>query len=130
MKILIKGLFSGLGTTFIYLFGGWDIALQSLLLFIVIDYATGMMKSYKSKVLNSNKGIQGIFKKLGMLCMVAVACVVDRLAGDTGLIRTTLIYYLVANEGLSIIENLGAMDIIIPDFLKEKLEQLSKGSDD
>ena len=130
MKILIKGLFSGLGTTFIYLFGGWDIALQSLLLFIVIDYITGMMKSYKSKVLNSNKGIKGIFKKLGMLCMVAVACVVDRLAGDTGLIRTTLIYYLVANEGLSIIENLGSMDLIIPDFLKEKLEQLSKGSDD
>lgn len=125
MNIAIKSIFSGIITTFIFIFGGWDIALQSLIAIIVIDYITGICKSYVNQKLNSNKGFKGIVKKLGMLCLVAVAVIIDRSMGDTGLVRNFIIYYLIANEGLSIIENLGEMDIIVPDFLKEKLEQLS-----
>ena len=62
-----------------------------------------------------------------MLCMVAIATIVDRIAGETGLIRTLIIYYLVANEGLSILENLGEMNILVPKILKDKLEQLRDG---
>ena len=50
---------------------------------------------------------------LCLLCLVALSVVVDNVAGNTGLIRTTIIYYLVANEGLSIIENLSEMNIRI-----------------
>ena len=106
------------------MFGSLDIALQTLLIFILFDYLTGILKSYKSKTLNSNKGIKGIKKKVGILLLVSISCFIDRLIGDSGLIRTSVIYYLVANEGLSIIENLGEMDILIPEFLKDKLEQL------
>lgn len=127
MYNIIKLIFSFLFTSLIYLLGGWDIALQSLLVVIVLDYLTGISKSYVSNKLNSNKGLKGIVKKLSMLCMVAIATIVDRIAGETGLIRTLIIYYLVANEGLSIIENLGEMNILVPKILKDKLEQLRDG---
>lgn len=127
MSKIIKTIFSFLSTSLIYLLGGWDIALQSLLIVIILDYLTGISKSYVSKKLNSNKGLKGIVKKLCMLCMVAVACIVDRVVGETGLIRTLIIYYLVANEGLSIIENLSEMNILVPKILKDKLEQLRDG---
>lgn len=129
MENVLKWILSGLTIIGTYCFGGLDNALISLLVFIAIDYITGLIKAYKNKKMNSKVGVIGILKKLGMLCMVAVGCVVDHLTGETGFIRTSIIYYLVANEGLSIIENLGEMDILVPEFLKEKLEQLKDKGD-
>ena len=128
MQSVIKSVISVVATTLIYVFGGWDIALQSLITVIILDYITGISKSYVTKKLNSNKGFKGIVKKLSMFCVVAVAVIVDRFIGQTGMIRTLIIYYLVANEGLSIIENLAEMDIIIPGILKDKLEQLKNNN--
>lgn len=130
MKIAIKSIFGAVSTTLLFILGGWDIALQSLIIVMVIDYLTGIGKSYVAEKLNSNKGLKGIVKKIAMLGLVAIAVIIDRLMGDTGLIRNFIIYYLVANEGLSIIENLGEMDIIVPEFLKNKLEQLKTSSED
>ena len=124
MQSLIKSVVSFIATTLMYLLGGWDIALQSLIIVIILDYLTGIAKSYVTKKLNSSIGFKGIIKKLSMLCIVAIAVIVDRFIGQSGMIRTLIIYYLVANEGLSIIENLGEMNIVVPDFLKERLEQL------
>lgn len=129
MQSAIKSILSAVATTLLFILGGWDIALQSLIIIMIIDYLTGIGKSYVAKKLNSNKGFRGIVKKLAMLGIVAIAVIIDRLIGDTGLIRTFIIYYLVANEGLSIIENLGEMDIIVPEFLKNKLEQLKDKGD-
>lgn len=124
----LKYILTFLGTVGVYLFGGLDVALQALLIAIILDYITGLMKGYKSKNLNSKTGLKGIFKKIGLLCLVALAVAIDKVAGDSGLIRTVVIYYLFANEGLSIVENLGEMDIIVPKVLKDKLEQLKEGS--
>lgn len=129
MQSAIKSILSAVATTLLFILGGWDIALQSLIIVMIIDYLTGISKSYVAKKLNSNKGFRGIVKKLAMLGIVAIAVIIDRLIGDTGLIRNFIIYYLVANEGLSIIENLGEMDIIVPEFLKNKLEQLKDKGD-
>lgn len=130
MQNTIKIVLGALSTVFVYLFGGLDIALQSLLIAIVIDYITGLLKATKKNNLSSKIGLKGIKKKIGILCLVALSVVVDRITGDSGFVRTMIIYYLVANEGLSIIENLGEMDILVPEFLKSKLEQLKdKGSD-
>lgn len=129
MKEFIGILNAGLGTVLIYIFGGLDIALQCLLMVIVIDYITGLIKSYKSSKLNSKVGIKGLLKKVGILCLVALSVVIDRLTGDTGYVRTMIIYYLVANEGLSILENLGEIGIIVPEFLKKRLEQLKDDKD-
>lgn len=125
MSGFLKWLVSSTTMILVYCFGGLDSALSSLLIFIVLDYITGLMKAYKKKEVNSKIGIIGILKKLGMLCMVAVGCVVDHLIGDNGSIRTVLLYCLIANEGVSILENLGEMDILVPKFLKNRLEQLN-----
>ncbi len=126
----LKMILSIIGTGCVYIFGGLDVALQCFLIAIVLDYITGLCKAYVTKKLNSKIGLKGIIKKVGLLCLVALAVILDRICGETGLIRTMILYYLVANEGLSIIENLGEMDIIVPQFLKDKLEQLKdKGSE-
>ena len=134
MEKIIKLVTSTSATLFVYLFGGWDIALQSLVVAIVLDYLSGLAKGYVTNTLNSSVGLKGIVKKVGILGLVALSVIIDNIAGNTGLIRTMVIYYLVANEGLSIVENLSAMDILIPDFLKNKLEQLkdsnSKGGNE
>lgn len=127
---LIKVIFGSMATFFIYLLGGIDVALISLIIVMALDYLTGILKAIKKKKLNSKTGISGILKKIGILCLVALSVVIDHLTGDSGFIRTMVIYYLVANEGLSIIENLGEMDVLIPDILKEKLEQLKDKDSD
>lgn len=120
IKILLGSILSGAT----YLIGGWDLAIQTLLVCITIDYITGLCKAYMNKTLNSQIGIKGIIKKVGYLCIVAVTVMLDRIIGDTGAIRTTVIYIFVANEMLSIIENWAAMGLPIPKILLEKLEQL------
>lgn len=124
MQEVLKGILSTIATTLLFIFGGFDIALQSLLVVIILDYITGISKAYITKELSSEIGFKGILKKLLCLVVVAVATIVDRACGDSGMIRTLIIYYLVANEGLSILENLASMDILVPDILKSKLKQL------
>ena len=126
MKEFISIISAGITTSLVYIFGGLDIALQCLLVAIVLDYITGLIKSFKSSKLNSKVGIKGLLKKVGILCLVALSVVIDKLTGNTGYVRTMIIYYLVANEGLSILENLGEIGIIVPEFLKNRLEQLKE----
>lgn len=130
MKDIIRFSISSIATLFIYLMGGWDIAIQTLLLFIVVDYISGLLKAAKLKELNSKIGWSGFLKKIGMLLLVVVSVGIDWLLGQTELVRNIVIYYLVANEGLSIIENLSILDIGIPNIVKEKLEQLKEGDSD
>lgn len=122
--------FASLGTFLIYLFGGFDVAMQSLLIAIVLDYISGLIKAYNNKVLSSKIGFRGIVKKLGILVLVMIAVIVDRITGGTGAIRTLIIYYFVANEGLSIIENLGEAGLPIPKVLKNALKNLKKENDE
>ncbi len=125
IKILLGGALTGI----IYFLGGWDIALQTLLIAMLIDYITGFCKAGYEKKLNSKIGAKGIIKKVGYLLIVAVAVLVDRTMGDTGAVRTTIIYIFTANELLSIVENWATMGLPIPKKLIEKLEQL-KGKEE
>lgn len=124
MKDIINTFISVLGTTFVYIYGGLDVALQCLIIAIILDYLTGLIKSYINKSLSSSIGFKGILKKIGILILVALAVLVDRITGETGTIRTLVIYYFVANEGLSIIENLGEAGLPIPSNLKNALDSL------
>lgn len=124
MKDIINTFISILGTTFVYIYGGLDVALQCLIISIILDYLTGLIKSYINKSLSSSIGFKGILKKIGILILVALAVLVDRITGETGSIRTLVIYYFVANEGLSIIENLGEAGLPIPSNLKNALDSL------
>ena len=93
---------------------------------MVADYITGVSKAYYNSELSSYKGIKGIIKKLNILTLVVVSNMIDNLLGSSGAIRTLMIYYICANEGLSILENLSVMNIIVPKWFKEKLEQVKQ----
>lgn len=127
---ILKSILSICLTTVIYILGGFDVALQSLLIANVLDYITGIASGYVNSELSSRAGLRGIIKKVCMFCLVALGVLIDNITGANGVIRSGVIYYLVANEGLSIVENLGQMNILVPDFLKSKLEQISLKEDD
>lgn len=129
MKHLISNVFSVILTTFVYLLGGVDIALQSLLIVIVIDYLTGIASAIYNKDLSSKVGFKGIIKKFCYLLVVALSVVIDNLLGQSGLIRSLVIYFFVANDGLSIIENMAEMNIKLPQKLIDALEQIKKKGD-
>jgi len=126
MKIAINDIVSAILTTVIYLLGGLDIALKSLLIVIVIDYITGVASAIYNKKLSSNIGFKGIIKKFCYLLIVALSVVIDNLTGQSGVIRTLVIYFLVSNDGLSILENMAELNIKLPSKLIDVLEQLKK----
>ena len=126
MKHLISNVFSVILTTIVYLLGGVDIALQSLLIVIVIDYLTGIASAIYNKELSSKIGFKGIIKKFSYLLVVALSVLIDNLLGQSGLIRSLVIYFFVANDGLSIIENMAQMNVKLPQKLIDTLEQIKK----
>ena len=128
MKEYLCAILATVGYLFIYLLGGWDVALQCLLLSIVFDYISGMIKAFHAKTLSSKIGFHGILKKVSILLIVMLGVLVDRVTGNTGAVRTLVIYYFVANEGLSVIENLGQCGVPIPASIKKALKALNKES--
>ena len=123
----IANIISGALLTFAtYFLGGWDKAIQTLVIIMVLDYITGVCKAIKQKNLNSRTGLVGFLKKFGYIIIVALAVLIDGLAGDTGVIRTVTIYFFIANDGLSVVENWGAMGLPLPKKLVEALEQLKQ----
>lgn len=129
MKNIISFITGTLATTLVYFLGGWDVALQILLLVVALDYITGVCKAIYNKKLNSEIGAKGIVKKIGYFVVVALATILDRTMGDTGALRTLVIYFFVANEGISILENWGGMKLPLPKKLVETLEQLKNKGD-
>lgn len=101
-------------------------ALKTLLILMVLDYITGICKSIVNKKVNSIIGLKGIIKKVGYLILVALSFLLDGVVGDTGAIRNLVVYFFVANEGISILENWGAMGLPLPSKILEVLEQLKK----
>lgn len=129
MKVIISNITSVILTSIVYLLGGFDIALQSLIIVIVIDYLTGIASAIYNKELNSSVGFKGIIKKFSYLLIVALSVVIDNITGQSGLVRTLVIYFFVANDGLSIIENMAKMNIKLPQKLVDCLEQIKEKGD-
>src|SRR4051812_31852438 len=97
-----------------FLWGGWSTALQTLLLFVALDYLTGVAAAFKEGRLASHIGFQGITMKVGIFAIVAVAHQVDAMLGDGHIFRDGTVMFYIANEALSIIENAGRMGLPIP----------------
>ena len=126
-----KELIAVIGTAFTWLFGAWDTALVVLILFIVADYVTGLIKAYIKDEVSSEIGMKGITKKATILIVLFVAVALDRLL-NTGswVFRTLIAYFYIANEGISLLENCAELGLPIPDRLKDALVQLKDGKKD
>src|SRR3712207_2578550 len=119
---------AGLGTIFTFLFGSWEIGLQILITCMILDYVMGIVCGYKEKDLSSNKGFIGLKKKFTILIILILAVLLDRLIGQGWVFRTIVIYFYIAMEGISILENAARLDVPIPNKLKDALIQLQEGN--
>lgn len=123
-----KLVFAAVGGFLVGLFGGWDVALKVLVFFVVLDYVTGLAAAWVEQKLNSNVGLRGIAKKILLFVPVAVGYWLDVALGAE-VFRSLAIFFYIANEGLSILENLGRAGVSIPAPLKAALEQLRDKAD-
>ena len=116
-----------LATFFTYLFGSWDLAMQVLIVFMSLDYGTGVLYAFLNNQLNSEVGFKGLVKKLMILVVVIIGVMLDRILGNgTWVFRTLVCYFYIANEGISLLENVGNIGIPIPNKIRNALEQLNK----
>lgn len=122
-----------IGSLIASLFGGWDIALQCLVLFMAIDYISGLAvagvfhRSPKTETgtLESRAGFKGLCRKAAVLCLVLMAHYLDLVIG-ADFARDAVCIGFIVNEGLSILENVGLMGVSYPDVIKRALDVLSK----
>ena len=124
MDNIFKSIVAVGGAAVSYLFGGWSALLSILLTFVVLDYVTGVAAAAKEGKLNSEVGAWGIVRKVGIFVIVAVAHLVDRALGDAHLFRDAAIFFYLANELLSMIENTGRLGAPIPPALQRAVEVL------
>lgn len=113
-----------------YYLGGWDGFLYALVSFVVVDYVTGIMVAVLEKKLSSEVGYRGIFKKVLIFFLVAIAYIIDANVLQTGsAIRTAVIFFYLSNEGISILENASKIGLPIPEKLKAVLQQIKTKGD-
>lgn len=134
MKELIESInvgFAAIGGFLGWLFGGLDGFLYALIVFVIVDYFTGVMAACVQKRLSSEIGFRGIAKKVAIFMLVAVANIIDVDIIKTGnTVRTAVIFFYLSNEGISILENAALIGLPIPQKLKTVLLQINKEDDE
>jgi toxin secretion/phage lysis holin len=117
------GVFAIVASLATFLFGGFDPSLQILTTFVIMDFITGLLYAFYSGEVSSRIGYKGIIKKAGIMFVIIIANLLDMLTGQP-LFRIPVVYFFIAIEGVSILENLGRMGVPIPEVLLNKLAQL------
>ena len=124
----ISGAFSFVATGFMFLIGGFDLAFKTLAIVMLLDYITGVISAIYHKKVNSKIGFKGILKKSLYFVVIILATLLDILLNQN-VIRYVVIYFFVANDGISIIENIAKCNVKLPNKLLEVLEQLKNEND-
>lgn len=109
-----------------FLFGGWSMLLGVLLAFVVADYLTGLVAAYFEKSLSSSVGLKGIARKVCIFGAVAIAHMIDIVLGLGQVTMQTAIFFYMANELLSIVENTGRFGFPWPEGVKKAIEVLQR----
>jgi len=124
-ELSFNTLIAGLGTIASAWLGGWDAALNVLVVMMVLDYVTGLLGACKLNKVNSETMFWGGIRKITILAVVALAVLFDQMLGNKEpLLRTLAIYFYAAREGLSVTENLGILGVPLPPGIARVLEQL------
>lgn len=126
---LLKHLSGLIGIIAGAIWGNMDSLFLALIIFVCIDYLTGILDAIYTKTLSSEIGFRGIVKKVIIFILVAVGNVIDVYIIRQGAsVRTMVIFFYLANEGISILENVVKLDIPVPDKLYDILKKLDENS--
>lgn len=126
-KILVSMVGFGVGI----LLGDMSGPLWVLLAFMTLDYVTGITLAFIQKRISSEAGFQGFLKKIGILILVAIGHMLDVYVLQGGsAFREMVIFFFLANEGISILENLGGIGVPIPNGIRKALEGLNNESEE
>ena len=121
----IQAIFTGLGGWLGYFLGGWDGLLYALVLFVVVDYITGVLCAIEDHTLSSEVGFRGIARKILIFLLVGIGHVLDtQVIGTGSVLRTAVIFFYLSNEGVSLLENASYLGLPVPVKLKDVLSQL------
>ena len=131
----IQFIFAAVGGWLGYFVGGCDGLLYALIGFVALDYVTGVMCAVSDQKLSSEVGFKGICRKVLIFALVGIGHLLDtHIFGETGVLRTAVIFFYLSNEGVSLLENASYLGLPIPERLKAVLEQLhdraEKGGDE
>lgn len=129
--IATLGGIAAVGTIIAEALGGWDTALRILVILMAIDYLTGVLcalvwqKSPKTETgaFESKASLKGLIRKCAVLILVYIGALLDELT-EQHIVRTAVIMFFIANDGFSIIENLGIMGVPLPEIVKNAFELL------
>ena len=112
----IEWMFAGLGGFLGWFFGGFDGFLYALVVFVVCDYFTGVLAAAIKHELSSAVGFRGIAKKVCIFVLVGIANIIDtQILQNGAAIRTAVVFFYLANEGLSCLENAAVIGLPVPD---------------
>ena len=126
IQIAITALGGWLG----YFLGGMDGLLIALLVFVILDYVTGVMRAIADHELSSAIGFKGICRKVLIFALVGVGHILDtHVVGTGSALRSAVICFYLSNEGVSLLENASHLGLPIPEKLKAILSQLHNKSD-
>ena len=117
---IVFGLVGGFICSFL---GGWDMLLKSIVILVILDYITGLLKSIYNKKLSSNTGFRGLIKKIIIFIVIATAYVIQGVLESVIPLREITIVFFICNEAISLLENASEF-VPIPEKLKEVLVQL------
>lgn len=126
---IFRTLIAGLASVTTFVFGKPDVWLMSLLVMVITDYISGLAAAYINNELSSKVGFNGILKKVMYFFVVAVAHCIDVATGAGGVLQNLTIGFLIANEGISVLENCAKCGIPIPKRLLNALAQI-KGAEE
>lgn len=120
-KTILAALSAGACT----ILGAWNAAMTTLVILIALDIASGWSRAFVQQQLSSKESFRGTFKKVLIFVAVALAAQADSLMG-TDIMRNAVVVFYCASEGLSVIENVVAAGMPVPDFLRDALAQLNE----
>ena len=122
--------FAAFGVAITSILCGWDLPLQILLTVVVIDYITGLVKSAYKGNLSSRTGWKGLLRKGAIFAVIIVAHQMDMITGnELPIFRVAAAYFYIANEAISITENISELGVPLPSFLVTSLEAFKKNTE-
>lgn len=126
----IDYILASIGAIVGYFVGGLDQLLTVFAVIFVIDTISGIIKSNINGTYSSKEFRNGILNKCGYILAIILVVQLDKLLGNTGALRTALLFCFIYNEGVSVVENLGEMGVPIPKTITNALEVLHKKSEE